>query len=186
MVETTPSGPRILPLEPEDWTPETTAALARWQPPMKFHKTMAHNPRTLANWIGFGEHILFDNLLPPREREIAILRIAARLACDYEWAAHRRLTLDQGWMREDEVDRVAFAIDPAEWTAHEAALIAAVDGIRDEGEIGDEAWRVLAESFTPAHFIDLIYLVGEFAMVATFMKSFRIEMEDGFAPIPRR
>lgn len=179
------AGPRVPALEPADWNDDARAALERWMPPMNFHKTMAHNPRTLKEWIGFGNHILFDNLLPPREREIAILRVAANLDCAYEWGAHRRFTLAEGWMTAAEIDRLAFPMDAADWPDREAALIQAVDDLQGRGAIGDAAWAALAADFTPAHFIDLIYLVGEFAMVAMFLKSFRIALEDGFEPIPR-
>jgi alkylhydroperoxidase family enzyme len=154
---------------------------------MNFHKMMAHNPRTLKEWIGFGNHILFENLLEPREREIAILRVAATVTCQYEWGAHRRYTLAQGWMSAMEIDRLAFEARASDWSEHEGALIAAVDGLQSaDGTIGDESWSVLATRFGPSHFIDLIYLVGEFRMVATFMKSFRVPLEDNFEPIPTR
>ncbi len=179
-------APRVPPTDPSDWTEETKKALERWQPPMNFHKTMAHHPRTLGAWIGFGEYILFDNLLPPREREIVILRVAANLDCAYEWGAHRKYTLSLALMAEPEIDLLAAPLQPAQWKTKEAALIAAVDGLQRDGAIGDEAWATLsAEGFTPAHFIDLIYLAGEFIMVAMFMKSFRVALEDGFVPIPR-
>lgn len=177
--------PRVPPVEPADWTDETRKALERWDPPMNFHKTMAHSPRTLREWIGFGEHILFGNLLTPREREVVILRVAVNLDCAYEWGAHRCFTLSQAWMTAEEIDRLAFPIERQQWSAREAALIQAVDELRQVGAIGDDAWSALAEDFTPAHFIDLIYLVGEFSMVAMFLKSFRIALEDGFTPIPR-
>jgi alkylhydroperoxidase family enzyme len=179
-------SPRVKPLEPADWDPETFKALERWQPPMNFHKTMAHNPRTLSGWIDFGNHILFDNLMQVREREIVILRVAANLDCAYEWGAHRKFAIAQDALTAEAADRLAYPLDEADWTRREAALITAVDDIRRDGGIGDTAWSVLAdEGFTPAWFIDLIYLVGEFVMVGTFMKSFRIALEDGFVPIPR-
>lgn len=178
--------PRAAPLEPADWDAETREALSRWMPPMNFHKTMAHNPRALRGWIGFGNDILFDNLMQIREREIVILRVAADLDCAYECGAHRRFAIAQEALSPEEADRLAFPIAAADWSVREAALIAAVDDIRRDGGIGDAAWAALsAEGFTPAWFIDLIYLVGEFQMVGTFMKSFRIALEDGFTPIPR-
>ncbi|WP_156680284.1 carboxymuconolactone decarboxylase family protein [Sphingomonas profundi] len=176
--------PRVPPIEPGDWTDETRAALEKWQPPLNFHKTMAHNPRTLANWIGFGQAILWDNLLSRRERELAILRVAAQIRCDYEWGAHKRFTLAEGLASEAEVARLASPIDPAEWSPFEAALIAATDDLLRDGGIGDTAWAGLAERFTPAHYIDLIYLVGEFVMVGMMMKSFRIELDEGFERLP--
>lgn len=183
----TQAPPRFPPLEPAEWNEETHAALERWQPAMNFHKTMAHNSRTLKEWIGFGNHILFDNLLEMRQKEIVILRVAANLDCAYEWGAHRRFSIAEGVLTPEEADRLAFPLDPAQWTPREAALIQATDDIRADGAIGDAAWRALLQSgFTAAHFIDLIYLVGEFVMVANFMKSFRIPLEDGFVPIPGR
>lgn len=176
--------PRFPPLEPAQWTEEVHTALERWQPAMKFHKTMAHNPRTLGEWIGFGNHILFDNLLPRRECEIAILRVAANRRCQYEWGAHYRFTVNEGLMTPGDARALAFPIETARWSAHEAALIAAVDDLCATGEIGDASWATLAQTYTAAHFIDLIYLVGEFMMVAMFMQSFRIECEEGFEPIP--
>lgn len=178
--------PRVPPLEPADWADDARQALERWMPPMNFHKTMAHNPRTLKEWIGFGNHILFDNLIEARQREIVILRVAANLDCAYEWGAHRRWTIAEGWMTPVEADRLAFPLVAADWSPHEAALIAATDDLQKNGGIGDDAWSALAATgFTPAHFIDLIYLAGEFMMVGMFMKSFRIALEDGFEPIPR-
>lgn len=178
-------GPRVAPLEPEAWSDEVRKALERWQPPMNFHKTMAHHPRTLREWIGFGEHILFDNLLAPREREIVILRVAANLRCDYEWGAHKRYTLAENLMTAEEIARLAEPLIRNEWTDHEAALIAATDDLQRDGAIGDEAWNILSRTYSPAHFIDLIYLVGEFIMVGMFMKSFRIERDQGLEPLPR-
>ncbi|WP_310531275.1 carboxymuconolactone decarboxylase family protein [Novosphingobium sp.] len=176
--------PRFPPLEPKDWAQEVHTALERWQPAMKFHKTMAHNPQTLREWIGFGNHILFDNLLSQREREIAILRLAANRQCQYEWGAHYRFTVAEGLMTVGDARALAFPIKAADWSAHEAALISAVDDLCASGEIADPVWSVLAQTYSAAHFIDLIYLVGEFMMVAMFMQSFRIELEDGFEPIP--
>lgn len=178
--------PRVAPLESADWDEQTWTALERWQPPMNFHKTMAHNSDTLSKWVGFGNHILFDNLLQLREREIVILRIAANLDCAYEWGAHRKFAIAQEALTPAEADQLAFPVVAADWSVREIALIAAVDDLQRNGGIGDAAWAALTEQgFTPSWFIDLIYLAGEFIMVGMFMKSFRIALEDGFVPIPR-
>lgn len=179
--------PRAAPLEVADWDSATKDALARWMPPMNFHKTMAHNSATLRGWIGFGNHILFENLLSRREREIVILRIAATLGCAYEWGAHRRFTLAEDLMTAEEADRLASPLAPDHWDVREAALVAATDDLLVDRRIGDAAWEALAgHGFTPAHFIDLIYLAGEFIMVAMFLDSFRVPLEDGFVAIPGR
>ena len=88
-------------------------------------------------------------------------------------------------LSETEADRLAFPVRPTDWAPREAALIEAVDDLKRQSAIGEGAWQALVGELGPAGLIDLIYLVGEFSMMAMFMKSFRIDLEDGFVPIPR-
>ncbi len=177
-------APRIPPLEPDQWSEEARAALKNWDPPLNFHKTMAHNPTTLKNWIGFGEGILFDNLLDLREREIVILRVAYNMHCEYEWGAHAAFAKREGCLNDEELTRLCEGHRHPEWRRSESALIAAVDDLTGNGGIGDDAWDRLMQDYTPAHIIDLIYLAGEFIMVGMFMKSFKLIPEPGFEPFP--
>jgi 4-carboxymuconolactone decarboxylase len=176
--------PRLAPLEEPQWNEEVRAALKNWSAPFNFHKTMAYNPVTLKEWIPFGEAILFRNALPPREREIVILRVAYNLRCDYEWGAHASFSLREKWLNEAELARLAHQVPDAQWTESEAALIRATDDIVYRGEIGDAQWAMLSNTFTPAQLIDLIFVAGNFMMLASFMKSFRIPLDAGLHPFP--
>jgi len=180
----TQPGPRIAPLEPEQWSEEVRAALKNWDPPLNFHKTMAHNPTTLKNWIGFGEGILFENLLNLREREITILRVAYNMRCEYEWGAHAAYARREGCLNDEELSQLCLGAKATGWHPSEAALIAAVDDLTSAGGISDESWDRLSVHYSPAHIIDFIYLVGEFMMVGMFMKSFKLTPDPGFDPFP--
>ena len=66
------------PIQPEDWSDEIKKIL---QPNVdkgtvfNIFKTLSHHPDLFRRWLVFGNHVLFKSTLPPRERELIILRI---------------------------------------------------------------------------------------------------------------
>ena len=73
--------PRIRALAPEEWDAEAKdafASLGSGPNPLgvlNIFRTLANHPKLAKRWLVFGNHILAKNTLPPREREIVILRI---------------------------------------------------------------------------------------------------------------
>ena len=53
-------------------------------------------------------HLLFSSTLPPRLRELAILRVAHRTDSEYEWGQHVKIGLREG-LTEDEIAGVRAA-----------------------------------------------------------------------------
>ncbi|MBL4622845.1 MAG: hypothetical protein JKY89_10645 [Immundisolibacteraceae bacterium] len=80
--------PRVPCLNPSEWTPEQAEAMARDTAELQASlsdsdnvfnllKALANHPALCSAWMGFSTHLLFDdsNTLPPKEREMVILRI---------------------------------------------------------------------------------------------------------------
>ena len=85
--------PRIPPLPAEDRDERTEELLRslRRDPDgtdLNIFATLAHHPRLLKRWSAFGGVLLYGGELPPRERELLILRTAANCGADYEWGQH--------------------------------------------------------------------------------------------------
>jgi 4-carboxymuconolactone decarboxylase len=170
-------------LEPAQWSPQAGETLKRWNPPFNIHKALANAPALMGAWIGFGNHILFNSLLPAREREIVILRIAWNARCAYEWGQHARVAAMVG-MDRAEVDRIPHGPDATGWSAHDAALIRATDTLQSCQDITDGDWAVLKETFSDEQMIDLIFLTGEFVLVAMALKALRVPPDAGLEPLP--
>lgn len=166
---------RLAPLTDENLPAGSVDIIKRW--PLNLHRVLAHNPQTLASWLQFGEHILRNNSLPEREREIVILRVAWNWQSDYEWGLHVRLARSIG-MSETDITAIARGAADSHWSPIEAALVAAADDIHAHHPISDETWGVLAAHFTPGQLIDLVMLVGEFSLVAMILSSFQIAKEN--------
>ena len=83
---------RMAPVPYEDWDAEVLDALSvlapgRKMPPSNVLGLFARHPDLARAFLTFNKH-LFDSTLPARTRELAILRVAWRRRCRYEWAQH--------------------------------------------------------------------------------------------------
>ena len=176
-------APRLPLVDPADAPENVRAILEAW--PLGLHRTIAHNPVTLSRWMVFAEHILRGNSLPERDREIAILRVAWNTRSRYEWGMHGRLARRIGMTGAD-LDAIVDGPDTERLPEHERALIRAVDEIQTGWKISDPTWKILAARYTPGQLIDLIFVTGQFMLVAVTLNSLNIPMEDqeGLEPFP--
>ena len=58
--------------------------------------TLVRHPDLTKAFLGFNVYLLFRSSLPPRLREVAILRVAHRRHCAYEWEHHVELAKAEG------------------------------------------------------------------------------------------
>ncbi len=174
-------APRIPPLTPEDAPAEAQEILRDW--PYNLHRTLARNIPTLTAWMPYAEHILRNNALPPREREIAILRVAYNAQCAYEWGLHVRLARSLGFSDAD-VDAIAAGADSSHWTDAESALVRGVDEIMTWQMVTDETWAVLAMHFDEVQLIDYLFVTSQFVLVAVTLNSLRVPLEPELEPLP--
>jgi 4-carboxymuconolactone decarboxylase len=157
--------------------------LARW--PYRLHRTLAHAPESLKAFMPWGEHILRNNSLPPREREIVILRVAWNAQAAYEWGLHAWVARQVG-MSEEEIAAVPDGAGASVWSPSDAALLRAVDGLMEGHRIPEPVWTDLSRHFTPDQLVDLMLLAGNFTMIAWVLNGLEIPPEPGVDPLPQQ
>src|SRR5919199_6403975 len=64
--------------------------------PHLFHLQM-YNPAIVESWLGLGTAVRFKSELDSPTRELAICLVARITGADYEWNAHRRIALTEGF-----------------------------------------------------------------------------------------
>ncbi len=87
---------RLAPLPADQWDDEVQYALKGMLPRDRQNpegagtalSTLVRHPDLTKAFLGFNVYLLFRSSLPARMREVAILRVAHRRACTYEWAHH--------------------------------------------------------------------------------------------------
>jgi 4-carboxymuconolactone decarboxylase len=177
------TGQRLPGLADDAMSETARAALGGWWPPFNIHRVLAHNPETLQSWIGFGTHILRENALGERLRELVVLRIAWNACCAYEWGQHAGLSARIG-IPEADIARVPEGPDAPGWTPLERALLSGVDELMTTSHVSDPVYAVLADHLSPRQLIDYVFLIGEFVLVAFTLNLFRVEPDPGLRPLP--
>jgi alkylhydroperoxidase family enzyme len=173
------SRPRLTPLPPSEWNDEQRELLTRGNPPqvLNVFATLARHQDLYRRWMPFANHVLFKSSLPPREREMAILRIGWLCRSGYEFHQHTRIGRQSG-LSDDEIERLKGSPDAAGWTEAEAALLRAVDDLHGDQFIGEETWRLLGKHYSTNQVIDLVFAVGQYTLVSMALNSFGVQIEE--------
>ena len=180
------SEPRIAPLAKSEWNPAQTAILKPYEDSGRLYNvftTMARHPELAEDWLVFGRHILSDSTLPPRERELAILRIGWLCQAEYEWAQHARLGLTAG-LTAEEIARITKGPEAPGWSEFDAAILTAVDELHRDAFISDATWNALAARYNEKQMMDLVFTVGQYNLVSMALNSFGVQLDPGLEGFP--
>jgi len=145
---------------------------------LRVFQTLAHNPKLLKRFNVLAGGLLARGLLPPRERELVILRMAFRCRSVYEFGQHTMLGLSSG-LTAEEVDRVVRPLAVAAFPPEDEALLRMVDELYDANRVTDSTWRQLAARWNEAELLELLMVAGLYWMVAGVLKSAQVELEPG-------
>ncbi|MFI7123132.1 carboxymuconolactone decarboxylase family protein [Amycolatopsis sp. NPDC049868] len=145
--------------------------------------TLAHHPELADASNPLALHLLFRGQLPPRDRELAILRTAALTRCDYEWGHHARLGRNAG-LTAAEFDQIIHGPEHPAWSPLDSAILQATDELHRSHRINDATWRVLAGHYSERQLIELLFLIGHYHTLAYVINGVRLPLEPGHQGIP--
>jgi 4-carboxymuconolactone decarboxylase len=173
------SRPRLAPLSPNEWNDEQRELLTRGNPPqvLNVFATLIRHQDLYRRWMPFANHVLFKSALPPREREMAILRVGWLCRSGYEFHQHTRIGKQCG-LSDAEIERLKYSPDAAGWSEAESALLRAVDDLHGDQFIGEETWQLLGKHYDTRQIIDLVFAVGQYTLVSMALNSFGVQIEE--------
>ena len=172
--------PRLAPLPEERIDPELRERLGSG-PLLNIYRTLAHHPKLLKRWLVFGSHVLAKSSLPPRDREIAILRVGCLCRCGYEWGQHVAIARESG-LEDEEIERVAKGPDAAGWSERERWLLRATDELHGDAFVSDATWSALSEHYSTQQLLDLVFAVGQYELVARALNTLGVQPESADFP----
>ena len=173
--------PRLEPIQPEDWTDEIKKTL---QPNVEkgtvfnIFKTLSHHPDLFRRWLVFGNHVLFKSTLPPRERELIILRIGWLCEAEYEWAQHVLIGKEAG-LTAEEIDRIKAGPNARGWSEADKLLLQATDELRKDAFITDATWNGLCQYFDTRQLMDVVFAVGQYNLVSMALNTLGVQLDEG-------
>ncbi len=133
--------------------------------------TFVHHPDLTQAYLGFGFYLLTRSTLPPRLRELAVLRIAHLSACAYEWDEHTAIGQKAGLTLED----IAALQRGEAADEFDRTVLSAVDELVENTRMSDDSWAALGERMDKRQLMDFVFTVGGYHMLAMALNTFGVE-----------
>lgn len=155
------------------WAASDVAGRVAGTGPPNLFLTLGRHRRLFRGWLRFAGRLMPGGLLPRRETELVILRVAHLRGCDYEWDHHVRLGRRAGVTPTD-LDHIRVGAIADGWSTRERAVLTAVDELDRDDDLTDATWDGLRAHLGPREAIELLLLVGHYRMLATTIGTLRI------------
>jgi alkylhydroperoxidase family enzyme len=117
--------------------------------------------------------------IPPRERELAVLRNAWICGAPYEWGEHVAISKERCGVTSEEIERCTQGSKAEGWTEHERAILKGVEELHADHALSDETWNTLAKSWSEKQLIEFPVLVGAYIMTALQQNTIRMPLDPG-------
>ncbi|MDP9092288.1 MAG: carboxymuconolactone decarboxylase family protein [Actinomycetota bacterium] len=143
--------------------------------PLNLFLVLGRHRRLFRGWLHFAGRLMPGGVLPRADSELVILRVAHLRGSVYEQNQHvrigRRAGLDDGDIERVTTDEVAG------WSPRQRAMLAVVDELLDQRDVGDAAWQDLRQHLDEREAIELVLLAGHYDMLAAAIATLRIQPE---------
>jgi len=131
-----------------------------------------------------GAHLRLRTNVPPRLSELAILCTAQHWKAQYEWAAHAAIAAQQG-VRPATIRALQAGQAPKSAPQDEMAIYAFVKQLYATRRVSDAAYRRVYKLLGDAGMVELVGILGYYALVSMILNVFRMPVPEG-TPAPFR
>jgi len=173
--------PRLPPLDASEWSDEQRQLLDSGKMGgrvLNIFRTLVRHPKLMKRWLVFGNHVLNKSTLPPREREVLILRIGWLCRCEYEWSQHVEIGRACG-LEDVDFRRIKDGPEAEGLVPLDALLLRATDELHADAVIHSETWRSLAEHWNEQQLLDLVFTVGQYNLVSMALNTLGVPLDEG-------
>jgi 4-carboxymuconolactone decarboxylase len=176
---------RLSPLPADQWDDAARHAVSVMLPEERRNpddagpllSTLVRHPKLTRAYLKFSTYLLYGSTLPPRIRELVILRVAHRRDCTYEWSHHVDMGKKLGLTDADiEAAQTGQSTD-----AFDTVLLRAVDELDEKSNLSDQTWAVLGQQLDEQQRMDLVFTTGNYIALAMALNTFGVEVEQDHA-----
>ncbi len=186
---------RVEPLAEDAWTPEmqvintdmkTAAGIPQNGYMPEFFAIMLRHPKLFRAHSDLAMVLMGGGTLPVRDRELAVLRIGWICQAPYEWNAHVDMAKRMTNITPEEIERIITGSSAPGWSAHDTAILRAVEEMISDAMITDETWATLVKTWNEPQLLEFPILVGQYLGVAFLQNSIRARLMPGHIGLAAR
>ena len=172
--------PRIPPLPEAQWTDEHKQRLVRFLPgggrPGSSFRTLLNVPELVDRTMTFHNYITQDSSLPPRIRELLMLRTAWLHGSDVLWRERVPFARRAG-LTAEEIRKIALG-PAAGWDPFEANLLRMADQLFRNSFVNDAVFKQVAARYDTCNLMDAGMTVADVASLALIYNTLGVQPDD--------
>jgi 4-carboxymuconolactone decarboxylase len=149
---------------------------------LNIHKVMAHCPNVGRAFLRLGNAILFRGSVPPKLRELAILRVGDLAEATYEWTQHVPIGLRAG-LTEQQIKALHQWKDSPLFSDQERAILRYTDEVAQNIRVSEETFKAVSDFLTEEQVVELTTTIGYYEMVSRILEALEIELEENKQPL---
>ena len=166
-------GERVAPLEPADFSPEQAALVGDWTH-LNFSRVLVRHPALYRAFLPYIAQVIPGSTLPPRDREVLVVRTLALGGDTYEAHHHVQIALKAGMTIADIEHVRAGAAGLSDW---DRILVQAADELVAAQKLSDATWAALGARYSREQQMEVVFLIGCYNVMAMLTNSFGIAIE---------
>lgn len=140
--------------------------------PVNVYRMVMHSPGLAPAFMAMADAMFQANSLPPRLRELAILRVGYRYQAPYETHQHEAIGGYVGLSAE--AIAAAASGHTADLPDEEVSIIGWVDRLLDDHTLSTEERDQALQSLSVTQLADLVLTVGFYQLVCNFLNTFEV------------
>ena len=167
------AAPRFKPLQLDQMTPEQrrTAEQILAGPRKSLlgpFNALLRSPELGDRIQAVGAYVRFQNTIPEKLKELAILVVARHWTAQFEWYAHRQFALAAG-LDTEICDAIAAGQRPQRLAADEAEVYDFCTSLLATGKVTDAQFNAVRDRFGERGVLDLVGTVGYYCTVSLIL-----------------
>lgn len=165
---------RIPPLPVAEFSEEQAKLVGDWTH-LTFSRVLIRHPGLYKVFVPYIAAVIAGSTLPPRDREVLVVRVLALGNDVYEAHHHVQIAHKAGM---SDADIAAVRAGDASLSPWDQTLVRAADELVASQQVSDASWAAMGERYSPAQQMEVVFLVGCYTVMAMLTNSFGIEIED--------
>ncbi|MCK9564108.1 MAG: carboxymuconolactone decarboxylase family protein, partial [Bacteroidales bacterium] len=162
------------PLAPAAFSDEQKDLVGDWTD-MNFCRVIVRHPAMYRVFLPYIKQVIADTSLPPRDREILVLRALAVAGDSYETHHHVEIARGAGMTA---ADIEAARGDGNGLSDFDKLLMRAADELMATQNLSDMTWSGLSARYSEQQMMEVVFLVGCYAVMGMLTNTFGIPLEE--------
>jgi alkylhydroperoxidase family enzyme len=142
---------------------------------------LVRHPRMARDFLTYNAFLLQRGELPLRLRELAVLRLAHARRSVFFWGEHVKVAI-RGGLSDEDVAGIARGTD--DFDGVDLLILEATDELLAQSRLRPPTWQRLVDELGTHQAMELIFVVGTYAMLAMACDTWALQPPEGSAELP--